>query len=150
MAPAARRRETRVASWIDTGAARRPSVPAVQTVPASSIESFTLKRDAVHGAGGVAARQYGIGGTSVRQGARGKHLHHGVERGVDLRDPVQMELDQLHGGELAGCESTPPVCGGESQYRLHAPILHGGRGSPHEWVGPEGTPLKGYVTLRVG
>src|ERR1035438_8119784 len=41
-AAAARRRETRVASWIDTGAARRPSVPAVQTVPATSRESFTL------------------------------------------------------------------------------------------------------------
>jgi len=40
IAPAARRRATRVASLCRSGALRRPMVPAVQTVPATSMESL--------------------------------------------------------------------------------------------------------------
>ena len=43
MAPAPRKRATSVASAAAGGAPARPSVPAVETFPATSIESLTLK-----------------------------------------------------------------------------------------------------------
>ena len=42
MAPASRRRATSVASSLEGGAERRPTVPAVHTTPESSMESLTL------------------------------------------------------------------------------------------------------------
>ena len=46
--------------------------------------------DAVEGARRLAARQGGIGSAGVRQCPRREQIYHGVQRGIHLRDPVEV------------------------------------------------------------
>ena len=145
IAPAARSRATSVASSVEGGFPRNPSVPAVHAVPATSMESLTEKGTPASGpSGSPPARRRSI--SCASSSARSPRTStRGVDPRIHLRDPLQMRPNELGRRDLAFADQPRLPHSGERQDFLQRspPAARSSRISTRA-----GCPSSGGVTRR--
>ena len=94
-------------------ASRRPSVPAVHTAPAISMESLMLNGTPHSGPRGISSVARG------RERLLGEYFNRGVNPRIHLGDPVQVRLYQFDRGNAALADQARQVRGGEAEKFVH-------------------------------